>query len=273
MKISKSSLTSFITCPRKYELAYELEIRPLKHRSELLIGSSTHYLISRYFIRKRAGEPTDLNDILRDFWSPYDLNNTDFGSHEELESAMVRSLDLARVFFRETELDPREVEYKFSLPVVNVKTGEVLEDVELCGIIDMIDQPNGRSRAIEIKTRSRKADDFGAQTSVELTCYAYWLRFLDDGDRVLVSYANIIKNKRPYIQWQHQERSTEHFVELFHTIRVVVGNIKERRFYRNPGVHCNWCDYRPICAGDTEATRELFGEEALELVKDLIGSV
>jgi CRISPR/Cas system-associated exonuclease Cas4 (RecB family) len=215
-----------------------------------------------------VGEPCDLQEILEDFWSRYNLDNTDFVTMEEMEAVMLQSLGFARLFLKETNLEPSEVEYKFTLPVLNVKTGEVLSEVELTGIIDIIDQPNGKSRAIEIKTKSRKPDDFGAQTSVELTCYAYWLRFLDDQDVIPVSYVNIIKTKKPYIQWQDQERSTDDFVDLFHTIKMVAGNIADGRFYKNPGVHCNWCDYKPICSKDVETTREIFGQEAFETLRE-----
>jgi len=267
MRISKSSLTSFITCPEKYYLGYELRIKPVKKPSDLLVGSSTHHLISSYFVRNRVSEPCDLHELLKDYWSPFNLDNTDFVTMEELEAGMRQSLEFARLFLDETSLEPLEVEYKFTLPVVNVKTGEILSDLELTGIIDLIDRPNGRKRAIEIKTKSRKPDDFGAQTSVELTCYAYWLRFLDDQDVIPVSYVNIIKNKKPYIQWQDQERRTEDFVDLFHTIKMVAGNISDGRFYKNPGVHCNWCDYKPICSKDVETAKQVFGQEAFETLR------
>jgi CRISPR/Cas system-associated exonuclease Cas4 (RecB family) len=270
MRISKSSLTTFIQCPEKYRLAYELKIKPIKKPSDLLIGSSTHYLIASFFIRNRAGQSCDLKELVGDYWSRYSLENTDFATMEELDGGMLQSLAYAKVFLAETNLKPTEVEYTFSLPVVNVVTGEILPDVELVGVIDLIDTPNGKRRAIEIKTKSKKPDAFAAATSVELTCYAYRLRSLNDQpacashadrDVIPVAYANIIKTKKPYLQWQDQERSRRDFVDLFHTIETVADNIREARFYKNPGVHCNWCDYKPICSRDRAAVKERFGEE------------
>jgi len=46
MKLSKSRLTTFISCPQKYFISYTLSIRPLKTSDDLLIGSSTHHLIA-----------------------------------------------------------------------------------------------------------------------------------------------------------------------------------------------------------------------------------
>ena len=268
MKISKSKLLSFITCPEKYYLGYELKIRPVKISSDFLIGLSTHHLITSYFIRKRAGEQCDLMDLLRQYWSRYNLDNTDFMTMEELEAGMLQSLEFAKLFLRETNLEPSEVESKFSLPVVNIQTGEIIPDLELTGRIDLIDSIDGKRRVIEIKTRAKRADGFSAQMSLELTCYAYWLRFLDDQEMVPVSYINIVKNRKPYLQWQNQERSTEDFVELFHTIKTVTENITDNRFYKNPGVHCNWCDYRPICGKDSETVKERFGQGTFEDLRE-----
>ena len=184
------------------------------------------------------------------------------------------SLDLAMLFITETSLEPLQVEYRFSLPLINVMTGEVLHDLELVGVIDLIDHPNGKSRAVEIKTKAKKPNDFTARTSIELTCYAYWLRFLDDVESIPVSYANIIKIKKPYLHWQDQERGPQDFVDLYHTIKTVAGNIAEGRFYRNPGVHCNWCDYKPVCTNDMKTVDEIFGHEAVETLTrgDLTGN-
>jgi len=209
------------------------------------------------YIRERAGESRpgrdDLQESLAHFWSRYSLDNADFLTQEDLEAGMRQSLEFARLFLDETDFEPLEVEYRFSLPVVNVKTGEVIPDLELTGIIDLIDRIDGKNRAIEIKTKSRRPDGFQAEMSMEL---------------IPVSYVNIVKNRKPYIHWQNQERSTEYFVDLFHTIKTVAENIRDGRFYKNPGVHCNWCDYKPVCSKDVDTVKERFSSEAIETLQD-----
>lgn len=274
MKISKSKLLSFIACPQKYFLHYELGLRPKRVKGEILIGSSTHHAITSVFKKRMKGEKLQVEDILEilnDFWMDVNSDNSDFESKEEIQKAIAQSLDLVRLFLKETEgLTPHEVEYDFSLPVVNIRTGEELSGVELSGRIDLIDEVDGRKRAVEIKTRARRSDGFSADLSLELTCYGYWLRFLEDTDKVSVSYINIVKNKKPYLQFQNQERSTEDFIELFHTIEAVCKNIIDGRFYKNPGVHCNWCDYRSICMKDRDGVEYRFGTEALDLIEDML---
>lgn len=269
MKLSKSRLSTFITCPQKYFISYILSIRPLRTSPEFLIGSATHYLISTYYQKRMSNEPCDHQASLNAFWSKYDLKNAEFETQEEMDAARQESLNLAEVFLKETALDPLYAEYSFSLPIINVATGETIQDLELVGIIDLIDRPNGngQTRALEIKTKARKPDDFMAQVSLELTCYAYWLKFLHDQDVVPVGYLNIIKTKKPYIHWQPQERTERDFVELYHTIKKVSQNIADERFYRNPGIQCSWCDYKPICMNDAQTAETVFGKEAVETLR------
>ena len=268
MKLSKSRLQKYITCPQSYLLQYELKVEPLRSSSDLLTGLSTHKLITSYFAKKKKGETCNLSQVLEEFWSGYPLENTDFETQEDLEAAKRESRKYAELFLKEVMIEPLEIEYEFTLPLLNLETGDTLPGVELTGIIDLIDCPNGKSRALEIKTRSRKQDDFQAKTSLELTCYAYWLKFLDDTEEVPVSYINIVKNKRPYIQWKNQKRGTREFVELFHTAKVVSENIRDKRFYKNPGVHCNWCDYYPVCSQEKEKVVDLFGKEGYERLRE-----
>ncbi len=60
MKLSKSRLTTFITCPQKYLISYVLMIRPIKTSPEFIIGSSTHHLISTKRTEVATGHPLSL---------------------------------------------------------------------------------------------------------------------------------------------------------------------------------------------------------------------
>ena len=87
MKLSKSRLQKYITCPQSYLLRYELKVEPLRSSSDLLIGLSTHRLITSYFAKKKKGETCNLSQVLEEFWSGYPLENTDFETQEDLEAA------------------------------------------------------------------------------------------------------------------------------------------------------------------------------------------
>ncbi len=121
-------------------------------------------------------------------------------------------------------MEPVEIERDFILPLVNLENGDTLP-VPLVGVIDLVDQPNGVPRPLEIKTRARKAEARQVRTALELTCYAWWVRqrLSETGapasEEIPVGYVHIIKTKTPTIQWQTDCRSFSDFLELYSTER------------------------------------------------------
>jgi CRISPR/Cas system-associated exonuclease Cas4 (RecB family) len=171
------------------------------------------------------------------------------------------------LFIREAHLDPMEIERPFSIPLVNIENGDTLP-VRLVGIVDLVDRPNGIPRPLEIKTRARRAEEWLIRTALELTCYAWWVRqeimaaSREESDEIPVGYIHIIKTKTPSIQWQTDTRTVEDFLELYRTAEAVQNGICERRFYRNPGTHCNWCDFPSVCGKKRDEVVRIFGEAA-----------
>ena len=267
--LSKSRMARYTACPRSYRLAYQLNVKPIKTPVELLIGKSTHKLIAESFLARAANMIPDLTGSLDAFWSD-EMQAPE--TRAEMEQAKREAGRYACLFIKEVNLKPLAVEKEFSIPVVNYENGDILP-VPLVGIIDLVDQPNGTPRALEIKTRSRKGDDLQPRVSLELTCYAYWIKSqllseLNEDvniDKIPVGYLNIIKTKTPSIQKQEGFRTTRDFIDLFETAKAVYENIMDGRFYRNPGTHCGWCDYAPVCAGkDRTELAPVFGEEACD---------
>ena len=267
--LSKTRMTRYTACPRSYRLAYQLNVKPIKTPVELLIGKSTHKLIAESFLARAANMIPDLTGSLDAFWTD-EMKAP--ATRAEMENAKRESGRYACLFIQEVALKPLAVEKEFSIPILNYENGDILP-VPLVGIIDLVDQPNGTPRALEIKTRSRKGDDLQPRVSLELTCYAYWIKSqllseLNEDvniDKIPVGYLNIIKTKTPSIQKQEGFRTIRDFIDLFETAKAVYENIMDGRFYRNPGTHCGWCDYAPVCAGKgrTELA-PVFGEEACD---------
>jgi len=263
--LSKSRLNRYITCPRSYLLHYDLGIVPLRPDKDLLIGRSTHRLIAAHHLARKKEEFVDANAVLDGVWSRYMKEDEAPDDRQEMEAARTESLRYAQLFIRDVPLDPLEIERDFSIPLVDLENGATLP-VPLVGVIDLVDQPNGILRPLEIKTRARKADAWQVRLALELTCYAWWVRqrIMESGARepeeIPVGYVNIIKTKTPTIQWQTDNRTTADFIALYHTARAVYENIMERRFYLNPGTHCNWCDFPSVCGKDKDAIVRSFGD-------------
>ena len=263
--LSKSRLNRYIACPRSYQLHYDLGIVPLRPDRDLLIGRSTHRLIAAHHLARKKEEFVDANAVLDGVGSRYMQKDEAPDTRQEMEAARTESLRYAQLFLREAPLDPLEIERDFSLPLVDLENGDTLP-VPLVGVIDLVDQPNGVLRPLEIKTRARKADAWQVRLALELTCYAWWVRqrIMETGVRepeeIPVGYVNIIKTKTPTIQRQTDCRTTADFLALYRTARAVYENIMDRRFYLNPGTHCNWCDYPAVCGKDRDAVVRIFGD-------------
>ncbi len=270
--LSKSSLNRYITCPYSYFLQYKLKLRLVKQDIDLLIGSATHHLIATHYLAKKEGEVIDLAAAEETFWSRY--SGKDSPTAEETETAKTESRRYAKLFIQSISIEPREIEKAFSVPIINLDNGDALP-ISLVGIVDLLDQLDGIPRPLEIKTRSRKADDWSVRISLEMTAYAYWVKYttmLSSDEDVPVGYINIIKTKTPTIQQQAGVRAMRDFLDFYRTAKAVWENIMEERFYRNPGTHCNWCNFIPICRRDRDEIIKTFGDAAyLDLwEKDLI---
>ena len=263
--LSKSRLNRYISCPYSYLLHYKLGIRPIRKDTDLLIGLATHRLIAAHHIAKKKGGFVDPDLFLKDFWSQYTKGVEDAAILQEMKTAQNESLRYAKLFIQDAPIDPLEIEYSFSIPLIDLANGDTLP-ISLVGIIDLIDQENGTPRPLEIKTRARKADLWQIKTALELTCYAYWVRqqiietTSQEPEEIPVGYINIIKTKTPSIQWQTDYRSLKDFLKLYHTAKAVYENIMEERFYQNPGTHCNWCDFSAICKKDKDEIIKTFGD-------------
>jgi len=263
--LSKSRLNRYIACPRSYLLHYDLGIVPLRPNRDLLIGRSTHRLIAAHHLARKKEAFVDANAVLDGFWSRYTREEEQPEARQEMEAARTESLRYAQLFLRDVPLDPLEIERDFSTPLVDLENGDTLP-VPLVGVIDLVDQPDGVLRPLEIKTRARKADAWQVRLALELTCYAWWVRqrIMETGacepEEIPVGYVNIIKTKTPTIQWQTDCRTTADFLALYRTARAVYESIMDRRFYLNPGTHCNWCDFPSICGKDKDAIARNFGD-------------
>ncbi|HQK80194.1 MAG TPA: PD-(D/E)XK nuclease family protein, partial [Syntrophales bacterium] len=170
--LSKSRLNRYIACPRSYLLHYDLGIVPLRLDRDLLIGRSTHRLIAAHHLARKKEEFVDANAVLDGVWSRYMQEDESPDTRQEMEAARTESLRYAQLFLRDVPLDPLEIERDFSLPLVDLENGDTLP-VPLVGVIDLVDQPNGVLRPLEIKTRARKADAWQVRLALELTCYAW----------------------------------------------------------------------------------------------------
>jgi len=261
IKMSKSKISCYMSCPRQYEFRYCNELRPIKKNLNLAIGGVTHKASEMYL--NSSSETVDkLNEIA---WEEYKPDDLDCESEGDLIKSKAMSRDLVKLFIKEANVSPmpQMVEHKFEMPLANLATGEEAENIIWNGIIDLVDQRKNDSYIVDIKTSSRIKSRFDIHSSFELTGYAFAYRMEMGKKEDGVSLINLIKTKTPKLQILNDVRNYSDFNEFFNSVTTIVSNILDGRFYKNVGLHCSYCDYRSICAGDFDTILQKFGEDQL----------
>jgi CRISPR/Cas system-associated exonuclease Cas4 (RecB family) len=275
--LSKSRIDRYATCPRSYQLYYELGIKPIRTAVQLLIGSATHQGIAAHYLAKQLGETENISEAIDKIWTQELGDNPTAAIKDELLTARTDSYSYTNLFLKTVSIEPIFIETRFEIPIVNLDNGDTLP-IPLVGIVDLVDIPfsTGLMRPIEIKTRASKAPDYLPNLSLELTCYAYWIWQASQEEnlcgQIPVGYIHIIKTKSPYIQRQEGLRGVPDFLELYAIAQNVYDSIMEKRFHQQSGSSCSWCDYLPVCSRQKDEIASAFGHEALNLLweKELV---
>lgn len=265
LTLSKTKLNAYIQCPEKYRLTYDLEIRPRKSDPALVEGSCLHHLVGSALL---SGQHLELNSLLtlasERFWESAPLTACDYLSRENYHLAQKQCLEEAKQYLAQIgELDCLSMEQHIAVPLTDPLTGAQLPEINLQGYVDLIDRIADQERVIDIKTTGRKPREGMSTISLELTLYAYlttYPKFTDSR----VAYLNLIRTKEPKISWDESQRTIEDYVDLVGICKNVAMNILEKRFWRNPGTHCSWCDYHSLCYRDYDRAREKFGDLAVD---------
>ena len=124
-------------------------------------------------------------------------------------------------------------------------------DLPFVGIIDLVAALDGKRTLVDFKTATSAYDPHEALLSDQLTAYQ-----LAEPDAEQVALCVLIKTKTPRIEWLITRRSADQLVEYLTKARFVAHEIKQGRFYKRTGKWCTWCEYLPVCTGDTPKADE-----------------
>lgn len=266
IKFSKSKLNSYIQCPEKYRLHYELELRPRKTPVQLVEGSAIHHIVESGLIYRNINQ--DIPDIASErFWEDAPLESAEYASSEEYQKAQELCLSQAKSFLEQLQdVQALEAEYYVQTPLVHPISGYVHEDISLHGYIDLVANFGGRRGILDLKTVSKSPSKGIGTMSPELGIYSYLLRSLDGSFEELTDagYIYLVRKKEPAVIRERVLRTTSDYLEVYRLCLQVAESIRRMHFWKNPGLHCSWCEYQPLCTGDRDTAQEKFGEESLD---------
>jgi hypothetical protein len=263
--LSKSRINSYISCPEKYRLRYQMEIKPLKTSTSMVEGSCLHYLLQCGLM---YGKHIHVDDVLElsseKFWEENPFEICDYLTYENYQMAQNKCLSEAKIFLDQIgELDVVVVEKYLTEPLIDPITKEEINDINLNGYVDLIDVLNDQNRIIDIKTLSKRPQDGAANVALELTLYSY-LNSYPDFDETPVGYLNLVRTKEPKVIWDESSRTKQNYIELINLCRFVADNISNQKFYRNIGFSCGICNFKSLCWNDEKTALETFGSNLFQ---------
>jgi len=256
LKISKSQLTTYLQCPRKYRFQYvegrDWEFMP----AALVFGKAIHQAAACFYQHfQQFRTKPQLEAVLLEFANAWNgecqkqpIRFQGELSQQELEA---QGKSLLSLFYQ--EIAPREihaVELPFCADLVNPETGEV-SDVKLVGFLDLVEKDQDGSVIVaEIKTSSKRYSEGEGENKLDGFTYAYALKQLGvvaADQPLLIRYDVLVKTKKPAFQQIFYNRGPEDDRRFLLQIREVLRAIDRQVFYPNFGWWCAGCPFQTPC--------------------------
>jgi len=256
---SHSSLSSYETCPKKYELRYIQRVPVETEGIEAFVGKRVHEVLERLYQFAGRGLVPSLERVLQRFRANFDAG---------YDPARVRIVREGEEMADHVRIGERCVENAYRrLYPFDDETLALEHPVEFSvdpdgrypmrGVIDRV--ARGRDGALEIhdyKTGRWLPKQSDLDRDRQLALYEIGARraFGETGEVRLVWHFL----RQNQVRWSR--RTPEQLEEAGETARATIDRIRsERAWEPRPSALCAWCEYRPLCpafAGAAEAAPE-----------------
>ena len=238
MYISHSKISSFISCPLKYQMQY-IEHMPGEEfsSSSAELGKYIHEVLENY------REGLDINEIAKLYESKYTIAD----SEKEVIPSL---LEMAEKFYDPYRGLPFESEQKFFYEIPH--TGG--EPVTVNGIIDKLYFfLNGEIHIIDWKTGKVKSDN-----RLQMKFYAYLLNKCRNIDPKLIKCKVFYLRLRQPVSYEFDIDELNEFETWIQTMVEMITNTK--KFKHNFSGLCKWCQYKNTDCVPNKTRMELYGK-------------
>ncbi len=247
--LSPSQIGLYLTCSLKYRFQYIDRLPKLTQSANLVFGGAIHAALEWLHKARKTGRQPPLDEILRVFegdWNAQILGASIlFADNGDGAEALVRKgKELLSQFYHQFACTVTEAELRFQLPLVNPKTGEVL-DIPLRGVIDLVEDGDILD---EFKTSQKSWSVSDLPDNVQLTAYAYAFRMLYGRPPKTLRIINLVRTKNVKIEPMPAERGEQDYARLFHLGKEVLKGVTSHVFIPNRGCWlCKDCEYEADC--------------------------
>jgi len=242
LKLSKSKIETYETCPLQFKFRYILKV-PTLPGSASDLGNAIHSVLEKITKYQIDGEnPTEEQafELLNKRWESRAFES-ETASNQAKESAR----EMIQTFMTWNKANPNTpmaVEQRFNL---------TLAGIQFTGFIDRVDKtPDGDYEVIDYKTGRDKISRIKIKDDVQMNLYALATEQLYGKLAKKTSLFYLKKNKIVV-----NDIDSEKVNEIKESIESNVKSILEEKFPANPSYsNCKFCDYVEIC--DEKETEE-----------------
>jgi len=237
LHLSHSRIAKYLLCPEQYRLYYLANLRPRFTSASLVFGQTLHQALAHLF--KNQGDPVV---FFQEAWAALQNAPLTYNTRESWEKLQTVGEALLRKFLAE-ELPKlsavQAVEQPFRLDITSL-------DLPLVGFIDLIADLLGRRTVVDFKTSASSYEPYEVALSDQLTAY-----HLADPEAEQLALCVLVKTKEPRIEWHLTTRSAAQVTDYLDKADLVAHEIHAGHFFKRPGKWCAWCDYLPVCLGES----------------------
>ncbi len=240
--LSFTRIDRYLDCPEQYRLYYLEGFRPTEPSANLIFGQTIHQALAYLFTMN--GDP---GAFFVKAWEEIERMPVRYSGRATWSGLGFTGQALLKKFVDEEFPRLGTVlgsERSFELAIPNV-------DVPFIGVIDLVALRDGRLILADFKTSSSSYAEHDVALSDQLTAYSLAVPEAEEA-----ALCVFVKTKEPRIEWHLSKRNGPQLTEFLRKAEYVAREIKAQHFYKRPGTWCSWCDFLPICLGDTKRAKE-----------------
>jgi putative RecB family exonuclease len=248
--ISWSAISTFRTCPLKYEFRYVDGLPEESVSSALVFGTGIHTAVEQHFQAILSGDPKpDLDALLfayRSAWLPHDPDAIQFGSKETRESLDGLAARMLAAFLS----SPAASVQGRVLGVEEEVRGMLVAGVpDLYGRVDLLTEDSDSLVVTDIKTsRGKWSQEQVEDSGEQLLLYPHLASEITPGKKIMTRLLVLTKTTEPVVEEHVRDVHPAAVKRTLAGVERVWRAIESGVFYPAPStMNCAGCGFRAAC--------------------------
>jgi RecB family exonuclease len=233
MRLSYSSISTYETCPAKYQFQYE-ERLPTSTSPALSFGDSLHRALRRFHDRPVPVPPSlaELHDMLQSEWVSDGFRDpTEEQVYYDHATQVLTDYHRANA---DSFRIPAALEHRFAVEVDGIQVG---------GVIDRMDRiPGGGYEIIDYKTSRRLPPKAVVDRDLQLSLYYLAAKEVWGVEPERLTLYYLLPGER-----MTTFRTAADTDDLRRRIATVAERIEAGKFEPRQNPLCDWCDFQALC--------------------------